>query len=64
MLLKGNLRMNLKKYLQQQTEKDAESLLTEADRIFCLELAQKAVEQQREEKPRRKWWKLKRKGNK
>lgn len=56
--------MNIKKYIEEQAEKDAEKLITESDRQFCLELAQKAAEQQREEKPRRKWWKLKRKGNK
>lgn len=48
--------MNIKKYLREQAEKDAGKLLTEEDRRFCLELAQKAVEQQREEKPKRRWW--------
>lgn len=56
--------MNIKKYLQEMAERDAEKLLIEADRQFCLELAKKAVEQHKDEKPRRKWWKLKRKGNK
>ena len=47
--------MNLKKYLQAMAEKNAESLITEADRQFCLELARKAVEQQKKEKPKCKW---------
>ena len=34
--------MNLKKYLQQQAEKDAESLITEGDRQFSMQLAQSA----------------------
>ncbi len=34
--------MNLKKYLRQQAEEDAEKLLTENDRLFCLQLAEQA----------------------
>lgn len=34
--------MNLKKYLRQQAEKDAESLLTDDDRQFSMQLAQSA----------------------
>lgn len=34
--------MNIKKYIEQQAEKDAESLITESDREFCMQLAIKA----------------------
>ena len=44
--------MNLKKYLQKQAEKDAENLLTEADKLFCLQLAQ--LSQTEDTKKRRK----------
>ena len=41
--------MNLKKYLRERAEKDAESLITEEDRLFCQRLAQKAQEGKRQE---------------
>lgn len=37
--------MNLKKYLQKQAEKDAENLLTEEDKLFCMQLAEDVQEQ-------------------
>lgn len=35
--------MNIKKYLREMAEKDAERLLTEADKEFCMKLAQETV---------------------
>lgn len=46
--------MNLKKYLKQRAEEDAESLITESDREFCMQLAQNA----RQIAPKRKRFNL------
>lgn len=43
--------MNIKKYLRQQAEKDAESLLTESDRQFSMQLAER-VQQPVQQKPK------------
>lgn len=42
--------MNLNKYLLKRAEKDAEVLITEADRLFSILLIQKIVESERQEK--------------
>ena len=42
--------MNLKKFLQKQAEKDAESLLNEEDKLFIEQLIQKDEKSERQEK--------------
>ena len=44
--------MNIKKYLRQQAEKDAESLLTESDRQFSMQLAESMQQERVEQKPK------------
>ena len=45
--------MNLKKLLQQMAEKDYEKLLTEEDRLFCKQLAERVDESERQEKTKK-----------
>lgn len=42
--------MNLKKYLQESAEKDAEALITESDRLFIEQLIEKYVQSDSQEK--------------
>ena len=42
--------MNIKKYLREQAEKDAKSLLTEKDRLFIQQLFEKTKESNKNEK--------------
>lgn len=44
--------MNIKKYLRQQAEKDAESLLTESDRQFSMQLAESVQQERVQRKPK------------
>ena len=46
--------MDIKKYLRERTEKDAEALLTEADRIFCKQLAEQSIASNTKKKAEKK----------
>ena len=54
--------MNIKKYLQQMAERDAEKLLTEADLLFCRQLAEQCTETEQPKKVKKR--KNKKKKNK
>ena len=53
--------MNIRKYLKETAEKDEECMLTEADRQFCLQLAQIVVEHEKQKRAQEEAKKLARK---
>ena len=53
--------MNIKKYLRERAEKDAEALLTEEDKLFCRQLTEQYLANNTKKKSEKK---RSRKGNK